>query len=146
MYIPCLACSLLACLVHRLPWHAGKRLQSTLGHVCVPSLCQHKTRAKSSGATQQQATEGAWVPAEVWCHFDVILQVVFVGVFLLTRASQPAAAAEQSSDMKQVGSKRVAYVGDEPEQQHGLTTAPSEEHKWRLPAVRSAQSGGSNAC
>jgi hypothetical protein len=78
------------------------------------------------------------------CHFVVILQVVFAGVFLLTRAPQPAAPAEQSTELKQASSKaRVAYVGYEPEQAHSLTAAPSDEHRWRLSAVRSAQSGGS---
>lgn len=112
-----------------------------MGHIYAPCSLLAQVLAQP----QQHATGGARVP--VVCQFNglypvVILQVVFAGVFLLTRASQPAAPAEQSTELKQASGKaRVVYVGVEPEQLHSLTTAPSNEHKWRLSAVRSAQSG-----
>lgn len=72
------------------------------------------------------------------------LQVVFAGVFLLTRASQPGAAgggagktAEQASS-----SSRIAYVKDEALQALRPTAvAASDDPQWELAAVRPAGSG-----
>lgn len=78
-------------------------------------------------------------------HALLPVQVVFVGVFLLTRASQPgAAAAGHAAELQPLGSKAcVAHVGDEAEHPlaPGAGEAPSDSHRWQLSAVRSAQSG-----
>lgn len=86
------------------------------------------------------------------CHANCdrpCLQVVFVGVFLLTRASQqPSSRAGQAAgEMQPLGTKaRVAYVGDEAEQPlASAEEAPSDSSSWRLSVVRSAQSGEHNA-
>lgn len=74
----------------------------------------------------------------------VVPQIVFAGVFLLTRASQPGgAAAGQTEELQPLGSKaRVAYVGDEDAQPLAPAgEAASDSRKWQLSAVRSAQSG-----
>jgi hypothetical protein len=67
-------------------------------------------------------------------------QIVFAGVFLLTRASQPgAAAAGQLEELQPLGSKaHIANIGDEDVQPLAPAgEAASDSRKWQL----SAQSG-----
>lgn len=77
----------------------------------------------------------------------VMLQVVFMGVFLLTRASQPQAGAAAAAPR---GSKaHIAYVSDsgaaDPQSVAPAAAGLGDEDRWRLSAVRSAHSGEHSA-
>lgn len=77
----------------------------------------------------------------------VLLQVVFLGVFLLTRASQPgAAAAGHAAELTPLDSKAhtACIDGDDAatSPSAAATAGPGYERRWQLSAVRSAQSGG----